>query len=119
MVDLQKALHNIDASQITPIKVDFTNLSSYCPVQNTFNTIIYLYDIKPNKGGAFFYYVQYVDCMERCYFVKCHNVPDGQLMVLYSMDLLFSVSIFSYSCEYERESDETVNNMATDDIMTL
>ena len=66
LVDFQKALHNVDTSQITPIKVDFTNLSFYFPVQNTSNTIVYLHDIKSDKGGAFFHYVQYLDCMERC-----------------------------------------------------
>ena len=70
LVDFQKALHNVDTSRVTPIKVDFTNIVLHCPVQNTFNTVVYLQDIKPNKGGAFFYYFQYLDCMEMCYFAN-------------------------------------------------
>ena len=29
--------------------------------------------IKPNKVGALFYYVQYSDCVEMCYFVECQK----------------------------------------------
>ena len=77
LLDYQKALHNVDNSQVIPIKVDFTNISLYCPVQNTVNTVVYLHDIMPNKGGAFFYYVQYLDCINMCYLTNWQEVPDG------------------------------------------
>ena len=63
LLDYQRALHNVDNSQVVAIKVDFTNISLYCPVQNRANTVVYLHDIMPNKGGAFFHYVQYLDCV--------------------------------------------------------
>ena len=106
LADFQNPLHNVDTSQVTPIRVDFTIASLYCPVQNTFNTVVYLHNIKPNKGGAFFYYVQYLDCMEMCYFVNCQKVPDGELVVLFSMDLSFSVSILYYLRTYNRETSK-------------
>ena len=109
LCEYQKALCNIDSSRITPVKVDFTNICLYCPVQNTLNTVVYLHNIKPNKGGAFFYYVQYLNDVNMCYFTNCQKIPDGELIVLYSMELLFSVSILYNLCTDDRKVSRTAN----------
>ena len=92
LIDFQKTLNKVDTSQVTVIKVDFTNLSFYCHAHKNFNAIVQWHNIKPYQGVAFFYYVQYSDCWEMCYFVKCQKVYGGQLLV----ELFFSVSILPY-----------------------
>ena len=45
------------------------------------------------------------------YFTNCHKVPDGELIVLFSMELLFSVSILHDLCTYEKKVSEAVNTV--------
>ena len=111
VIHYQKALHNIDNSRVTSVKVNFTNISLYCPVQNTLSIVVFLHNVQPNKGGVFCYYVQHMDATNMYYFTNCHKVPDGELSVLFSMELLFSVSILHDLCTYEKEVSKAVNTV--------
>ena len=49
-----------------------------------------------------------------CYFANCQKVPGGALVVLFSMELLFSVSILYYLHTYDREASKAVNTAVID-----
>ena len=49
-----------------------------------------------------------------CYLTKCQEVPDRELVVLFSMELLFSVSILFYLRTYDKEVSKAVNIAPTE-----
>ena len=51
--------------------------------------------------------------MEMCYFVECQEVPDGQLMILYSVEML-SASILCNLHESEIKWGKVENTAAKD-----